>query len=153
MVGVNSLRALASNLPVLIFPLALIIISPVPSGEREFIVPSVVSIVLFLLRSLMSPAFPLVAGSPGLGMRTRFWLTFVSCLTKPDAKSILPVSIALSAVISICPVSPSLAPEYILAAVVLILLPASRVISPPFPCLSLFPSLGGSDAEIILLPP
>ena len=120
MVGFNSLRALASNFPVLIFPLALIIISPVPSGEREFIVPPVVSIVLFLLRSLMSPAFPLVAGSPGLGMRTRFWLTFVSCLTKPDAKSILPVSIALSAVISIFPVSPSLAPEYILAVVVLI---------------------------------
>ena len=58
MVGLSGLRALASNFPVLIFPLALIIISPVPSGEREFIVPPVVSIVLFLLRSRISLAFP-----------------------------------------------------------------------------------------------
>ena len=86
-----------------------------------------------------------------MGIIVKFSLTFSCCLTKPDAKSILPVSIALSAVISIFPVSPSLAPEYILAVVVLILLPASRVISPPCPCLSLFPSFGGSDAEIILL--
>ena len=58
MVACNSLRALASNFPVVILPLALIIISPVPSGEREFIVPPVVSILLLLLRRVMSPAIP-----------------------------------------------------------------------------------------------
>ena len=81
----------------------------------------------------------------------KFSLTVTSFLTKPDARSIGPVSIKLSAFISIFPVSPSLAPEYILAFLVLILFPASKVISPPFPCLSLLLSLGGSDAEIILL--
>ena len=151
MVGVNSLRALASNFPVVIFPLALRVIFPVPSGEREFIVPPVVSIVLFLLRMVMSPASPLVAFPVLLGMRVKFSLTGFRSLSKPDARSIGPVSIVFSPMMSIFPVSPSLAPEYILAFVVLILLPASRIISPPFPCLSLLPSLGGSDAEIILL--
>ena len=130
MVGLSGLRALASNFPVLIFPWALRVIFPVPSGEREFILPPVVSIVLFLLRMVMSPASPLVAFPVLLGIRVKFSLTGFRSLSKPDAKSILPVSIALSAVISICPVSPSLAPEYILAVVVLILLPASRIISP-----------------------
>ena len=87
-VGFNSLRALACNSPVVIFPLASRVIFPVPSGEREFIVPPVVSIVLLLLRRVMSPASPLVAGSPGLGMRITFWFTFSSYLTKPDARSI-----------------------------------------------------------------
>ena len=57
----------------------------------------------------------------------------------------------LSAVISIFPVSPISAPEYILAVVVLILFPASRIISPPLPAPPLPCSSGGSEAEIILL--
>ena len=150
-VGFSELRALACNAPVVIFPWALRVISPVPSGEREFIVPPVVSIVLFLLRMVMSPASPLVASPFLLGIRVTFSLTVFCSLSKPDARSIGPVSIVFSPMMSIFPVSPSLAPEYILAFVVLILLPASRIISPPFPCLSVLPSLGVSDAEIILL--
>ena len=62
---------------------------------------------------------------------------------------------ALSAVISIFPVSPISAPEYILAVVVFMLFPALRIISPPLP-LSPSPCLrvsfsGGWEAEIILL--
>jgi hypothetical protein len=52
---------------------------------------------------------------------------------------------------SIFPVSPSLAPEYILAVVVLMLLPAFNVMSPPVPGLSVSLLVGGSEAEIILL--
>ena len=62
---------------------------------------------------------------------------------------------ALSAIMSILPVSPISAPEYILAVVVLILFPASRIISPPLrvslsPCLPVSFS-EGSDAEMMLL--
>ena len=88
MVGFESLRALASNLPVVIFPLALRLMFPVPSGEREFIVPVVVSIVLLSLRRVMSPATPWVASPSGLGMRVKFSLTVTLSLMKPDARSI-----------------------------------------------------------------
>ena len=86
-------------------------------------------------------------------MKVKLLLTVTFSLTKPDARSMIPVSIALSAIISIFPVLPSLAPEYILAVVVLMLLPASNIISPPFPVLppDREGSVGVSDAEIILL--
>ena len=58
---------------------------------------------------------------------------------------------AFSALMSIFPVSPSFAPEYILAVVVLMLLPASNIISPPWPGLSVSLLVAGSEAEIILL--
>ena len=48
--------------------------------------------------------------------------------------------------------SPSSAPEYILAVVALMLLPASRIISPPLPTPPLPLSFsGGSEAEMILV--
>ena len=124
---------------------------PEPSGERELIVPAAVSIVPLLLVMLIFPAFPWVASPSGLGIRVKFWLTVTWSLTKPDARSILPVSIVFSALMSIFPVSPSLAPEYILAVVVLMLLPAFNVMSPPVPGLSVSLLVGGSDAEIMLL--
>ena len=84
-------------------------------------------------------------------MRVKLLLTGTSCLTKPDARSIFPTSIALPAVKSTLPVSPTFAPEYILAVVVLMLLPASNIMSPPVPGLSVSLVVGGSEAEIILL--
>ena len=86
--GWLSLRALASSLPVVMFSLALRVIFPVPSGEREFMVPAVVSIVLLLLRRVMFPAIPWVASPWGTGIRVKLLLTGLSCLTKPDARSI-----------------------------------------------------------------
>ena len=44
-VGLVVLRALASSLPVVMLPMASIVILPEPSGERELIVLAVVSIV------------------------------------------------------------------------------------------------------------
>ena len=57
-VGVSVLRALASNLPVVMLPRASMVMLPEPSGERELIVPAVVSIVPLLLVMLIFPAVP-----------------------------------------------------------------------------------------------
>ena len=89
-VGLVVLRALASSLPVVMLPMASIVILPEPSGERELIVLAVVSIVPLLLFILMSPAKPWVASPSGLGMRVKLLLSLNSSfsLTKPDARSI-----------------------------------------------------------------
>ena len=87
-VGWLGLRALASSLPVVMFSLAVMVMSPVPSGERELMVLALVSMVLLLLLRVMFPATPWVASPWGMGMRVKFWLTVTLSLTNPDARSI-----------------------------------------------------------------
>ncbi len=88
LVGVSGLRALAVRLPVVMSPRALIVIFPEPSGERELMMPALVSIVPLLLVMLMLPATPDVACPWGRGIRVK--LSFISnrSLTKPEARSI-----------------------------------------------------------------
>ena len=150
-VGFSRLRALASSRPVVMFPVAWMMISPDPSGERELIVSALVSIVPLLLLIVIFPATPWVASPSGMGIRVKLLLTGISSLTNPDARLISPVSIVFSAIKSILPVSPSFAPLYILAVVVLMLLPASKIMSPPWPGLSVLLLVEGSEADMILL--